>query len=265
MSVGAFLAELRRRDALLFGTGVLMAIALAASTLGLAVDTRQILGINPWIKPAKFEISLWMFLWSIAWFMPESRATGRMRAFVRWTPPLVMTTEIALIIMQSFRGTTSHFNHTSPLNDAIFGIMGLMITVNTAAMLALLISLRREAPPESTGYFWGVRLGLAIFILASLQGFVIVANDAHTIPAPDGGPGLPFVNWSTERGDLRIAHFFGMHALQALPLLGYVLDRAPGSPSTTRRNLITVAGIAWIVAMAGLLAIALNGRPLIAL
>ena len=81
--------------------------------------------------------------------------------------------------------------------------------------------MRRDTPPERAGYLWGVRLGLAVFVVGSLLGFVLVANQGHSVPGPDGGPGLPFVNWSLDRGDLRIAHFIGLHALQALPLLGF--------------------------------------------
>ena len=265
MSPSEFLAELRRRDPLLFGTGVLMALALAGSVLAFPFDNRLILGINPWIKPAKFEISLLIFFWTLAWFMPEVRAVSRMRAFIRWTPPIVMTIEIVFIVLQAARGTTSHFNNSSVPDAAIFAIMGLMITVNTMAMLAMLVKLRRDTPPDRAGYLWGVRMGIALFILASLEGFVIVANNAHTVALPDGGPGLPFVNWSTQSGDLRVAHFVGMHALQGLPLLGYLLDRSASAPSRTRARIVTAAALGWLLVMGGLLALALQGRPLMAL
>ncbi len=101
-----------------------------------------------------------------------------------------------------------------------------------------------------------------MFLVASLQGTMIVTNDAHSIPGPDGGPGLPFVNWSTEQGDLRIAHFFGMHAMQALPLLGFALDRMRIAAA---RNVVVAAGILWLALTGGLLFMALNGRPPLAL
>jgi hypothetical protein len=34
------------------------------------------------------------------------------------------------------------------------------------------------------------------------------------------------LNWSVTNGDLRVAHFIGMHALQILPLLAFYVVRS---------------------------------------
>ena len=259
--------ELHHRDPLLFFTGALMLLLLVVATLLSISDTRLILGLNPWIKPMKFMVSITFFLWTVAWFMPETGPYPKSRAVVRWTIALAMTVEIVLIVMQSMRGTTSHFNHESAFDDLVFSIMGMGVLFNTTAMLLFLWIIRRDTPPSRAGYIWGIRLGVAMFLLASFQGAVIVANDAHTVGAADGGPGLPFVNWSTQFGDLRIAHFFGMHAMQALPLLGFFLDRMTrgDKPLALSRNVVIVVGVLWLAVTAGLLYIAMQGRPLISL
>lgn len=256
--------ELRHRDPLLFWIGGAMLIALIIVLLISIGDSRLVLGINPWIKPAKFLVSVTIFLWTVAWFMPETtppRGTSGVRGIdkrqlVRWIIGPAMIIEMICIITQAARGTTSHFNVQTPFDGALFNIMGMTILINTIAMVVFLGIIRRDTPPQRAGYLWGIRLGVLIFLLASAEGAVIIANNAHTVGAPDGGPGLPFVNWSTQHGDLRVAHFFGMHAMQILPLIGFV---------ARSRNLVIATSIIWVAALSGLLLMALNGRPLLEL
>jgi hypothetical protein len=255
-------SELRHRDPLLFWIGAAMMLTFVVCVLLSIGDQRLILGINPWIKPMKFLISVTIFLWTVAWFMPETRGSGAsgLSRSVRWIIGPAMIIEIACIILQSARGVPSHYNHASVFDDLIFSVMGMTILVNTIAMTIFLWSIRRDTPPQRAGYIWGMRVGVAIFLLASLEGVVLVTNGAHTVGAPDGGPGLPFVNWSTTAGDLRIAHFFGMHAMQALPLLGFLLDRN----RLPARNVVFAVSVLWLIVMGGLLAGALAGKPVLA-
>ena len=229
----------------------------------------------------KFMTSITIFLWTVAWFMPDTEPKPRARAVVRWTIAVAMLAEIAMITTQAARGTTSHFNVATMFDNVAFSIMGVGVMFNTAAMVLFLWIVRRDTPPARAGYIWGIRVGLVMFLLASLQGTLIIGNAAHTVGAPDGGRGLPFVNWSTQYGDLRVAHFAAMHAMQGLPLLGFLLDRATRgrgitargitvrgdepSGSSIPRNVVIAAGILWVAVTGGLLFMALQGRPLLAL
>lgn len=254
------LTELRHRDPFLFWIGAANLLALVVCALLSIGDQRLVLGINVWIKPMKFLVSIAAFVWTVAWFMPEA-SSPNLRRTVSRVIGTSMTIENLCIIGQAVRGTTSHYNNATPVDAIVFSVMGLTILINTVAMLVFLLILRRDTPAHRAGYLWGIRMGVVIFLLASAEGGLLVGNQAHTVGAPDGGPGLPFVNWSTEHGDLRIAHFVGLHALQALPLFGFFLDRfrAPA------RTLVLAVSILWLAVMGGLLVIALQGRPLLAL
>jgi hypothetical protein len=85
---------------------------------------------------------------------------------------------------------------------------------------------------------------------------------AHTVGALDGGPGLPGTGWSVEHGDLRVPHFFGLHALQALPLFVWLLARRRVGEAR-RARLAVVAGGSYATLFLILMWQALRGQSLV--
>ena len=266
MGVREFFAELYRRNRVLALLGWLHLATLAAVLLIAPFDTRTILGLNPWVKPSKFLISITAYVWTLAWFTRYVNAYRRTVRLISWGTAFVFVGEMVCVIMQSARGTTSHFNLKTPFDGAVFNTMGMLIAVNTLLVLVTLLLFLNPTERPAPAYLWGIRLGLLLFFAGSLEGVAIVMNGAHTVGAADGGAGLPFVNWSTRAGDLRIAHFLAFHALQLLPLAGYALSRY--KPGWTRR-----AQVACVFALAVLYAAlvsliflqAVHGRPLLSL
>jgi hypothetical protein len=243
-----------------FHVGLAFVFAVAAP-----FDNRVVTGVDPWIKPFKFASSIAIYTFTLALLLDSLSA----KRFARWISAgvtLSMLVEIVLIAGQAARGVSSHFNESTPLDFAIFGVMGVAIVFNVLHDVLVAAKFFRSAPRLPAATLWGIRLGLAIFIAGSLEGFAMVARLSHAVGVPDGGPGLPLINWSTQGGDLRIAHFLALHSLQALPLLGYAIDRWWGA-ILKRRGAFTmqVAAGAYALAVAGLMTLALAGIPLIRL
>ena len=262
-SLGRRLADmlrvLHRVNPALSGTGWMNVALAGLALLLLPLDHRLVTGVLAWIKPLKFAVSTVAFVWTLGWLLADLPAPAQ-RA-VRWISRAValsMAVELPIIFIQAARGTTSHYNVGSALNGALFGLMGVFIMVNTVACAWALYLAWRYRPHGPAAYVWGLRLGLLVFLVGSVLGGFMIHHAQHTVGAPDGGPGLPGLGWSTRAGDLRIAHFLGMHALQVLPLLGWALSRwVP-----RRALLLTWAGAAlYAAAVAGVFGQAMAGHP----
>ena len=137
---------------------------------------------------------------------------------------IVFTFELSVIVWQAANGRLSHFNISTPFYAALFQAMGVAIVVFTiwTAYIGVLFFTQKEFTIPRT-YLWAIRLGIFLFVVFAFEGGIMAQQLRHTVGFADGSPGLPLVNWSRIYGDLRVAHFFGLHSLQILPLVAYFL------------------------------------------
>ena len=273
------LTTLWKSDPRLTGVGIFMLGLLAASAIGLLVDPRTITGAPAWLKPVKFAASIAILTLTLAWvftYLPEWTRTHRA---VSWITSVTLVVEIAIIDTQAWRGTTSHFNASTPLDGALFSIMGAAIVVQTLSTIAVAVALwRQRFADRAMG--WALRLGMVITIVgASSGGFMVAPTGAqlaearsgkqmtvagaHTVGAPDGGPGLPGTGWSRAHGDLRVAHFLGLHGLQMLPMLALVFARR-GWHEARRVRIVWAMSASYVVLFGLLLWQALRGQSVAA-
>jgi hypothetical protein len=138
-------------------------------------------------------------------------------------------------------------------------VMGLMILVNTGLIVYLLVLYFRAPVDLPQSIIWGMRFGIILLLLASAEGGFMSVILRHGVGVADGGAGLPFVNWSTKGGDLRVAHFIGMHAFQAVPLFAYTLERYKVKSSASLTNLFALI---YFVIFTGVFVQAMLGKPL---
>ena len=209
--------------------GLLHFIVLALVLFAMLFDHRQLLGVNIWLKPAKFLVSSGIYLWTIGWLLNYVEAPLVARSSLGTLASILLFLENAAVVGQALRGERSHFNISTAFNSAIFSIMGVLIVINTLLLVVLLWWFITNAAPMPAGALWGCRLGVLLAVLASVEGGYMAASMAHAVGLKDGGPGIPLLNWSKEAGDLRVSHFIGLHGLQVLPLGGFLLSEIGAS------------------------------------
>ncbi len=240
-TIRSFLVRLWHASPALTATGGLMLAALAVSAVGLWLDPRSITGAPAWLKPAKFAVSIAIYCFTLAWVFTHLAPFTRTRLVVGWATAIALVLELVIIDLQAWRGTTSHFNVETTLDAVLFVVMGAVIVAQTLTSAVVAVALWR-AHHADRALGWALRLGMTVTIVGALTGGLMTRPTsvqlaearaigrmpiagAHTVGAADGGPGLPVTGWSREHGDLRVAHFIGLHALQALPLFALALPR----------------------------------------
>lgn len=257
----AALRSLWQREPRLVAFALILLAAMLPAAIGLGLDERVLRGVNVWVKPMKFMLSVALLALTTAWFAahlsPRARQGRSFNALV-WTLVATGGFEVGYITLQAALGQPSHYNVSDALHGALYTLMGGAAIALTATQpwLAWLIW-RHGRPGIAPAYRLSVLLGLGLtFVLGASVGILLGGGQ------PPVSEGLPVLGWSRTGGDLRVAHFIGIHAGQALPLIGFALAawRVRGALAG-----VWVASLLWTALWAATLAQALQGRPLVGL
>ncbi|NYI95296.1 hypothetical protein HNR12_001573 [Streptomonospora nanhaiensis] len=243
-----------------------MAVLALWCAAGALLDGRVVEGEPTWAKPFKFAVSFGLYAGTVAAMLAH---VGRFRRTLWWLGTalvaLFLVPEIAVITVQAARGVPSHFNVSGALDGTLYGIMGGAAYAGWLLTLALgvLLVLQRRADTAMT---WAIGLGVLVSLAGMSTGYLMTAPTPEQIQAMEsgaevamvgshgvGGTGagsMPVTGWETRQGDLRVAHFVGIHALQVLPLVAAGLlaaaDRFPRLRlAGVRARLVVVAGLGY--------------------
>lgn len=250
----SFLEQLNQRNPTLYYFGWLCLLTAFTCLVLIPLTHTRVAGVNAWYKPLKFGLSAGIFAWTMGWYGYYLGPLPIMDVY-SWSVTLLLGFEVAYIAVQAGRGQRSHYNVDAPVYALLYGAMGLAAVAATlgTAYLGVLFC-QRDFPALPTAYLWSIRMGIGLFGVFALQGVLMGARGSHTVGAPDGGLGVPIVHWSRRHGDLRIAHFMGMHAIQILPLLSFYWVTNSGTTLTM--------GLLYGLLNTGLFVQAMRGKPL---
>ena len=238
----------------LFWLAVLSAVGAVVLVPLWIFDARELGGVSVWEKPLKFFISSAIFSSTFTWLSSFITKGSRWVKLAGLLIAISLAVELVLIAAMAALGTTSHFNVSTPTAIVIWSLMATFISIALFSTLFLSITILLQKQQELDlkltlvlgSLNTAVGMGLAYLMtsptanqLASFQGIA----GAHAVGVSDGGPGLPFLGWSTVAGDLRVGHFFGLHSIQvAVILLAVTLVL----PIALRVPLLIVGNFTWL-------------------
>ena len=263
---------------LLLLAAAMSAMALVA-VIGVLVDDRIVTGQNLWLKPLKFSLSIIIYAVTLSWLIGQLSRLRRLAWAAGTVAAILLAVEMVVIVGAAAAGETSHFNVSTPLHVATWTIMAVSIVLVWAMTLFISFALFRS-PLGDRARSLAIRSGAVLALIGMGLAFLMTGptaeqlNDfrgiagAHTVGLADGGPGLPLLGWSTVVGDLRVPHFIGMHALQALPLAVIALEFTGTrwrrlADETIRLRLIRIGVAAYAAALVVLTAQALAGQSIV--
>jgi len=222
----AWLRNLTHGAPILAFGAAFFALLMVPTLVAMGLDDRTYRGISIWIKPLKFEISLFLFLGTLAVFARWLPVSVRQASWFRLYLGLVVLLSVLEIIWiggAAAFGVGSHFNISQPIMGTIYGFMGFAaITLTSASLVMGVILWRDRRSPLDPALRLSLALGLVLtFVLTIITAGYMVSTLSHAVGGNELDiEAIPILGWATDGGDLRVSHFFATHAMYAPPLFG---------------------------------------------
>jgi hypothetical protein len=243
------LRTVKQSSPILYAIVLIHFITAILTLFGMFIDDRTIMGINVWIKPLKFLISSGIYILTLGYLITlypfSKRKKNIINNIVAWT----LLFETGIIVYQGARGVQSHYNQSSLFDGLLFAAMGILIAINVLIMVLFIIESLRLKLQTPKAIQWAICLAWVIVLFGSWIGGQMISQMSHNVGVEDGGAGIPLLNWSTLGGDLRVAHFFGLHALQIIPLFAFWVTKKRGMHDRNQIILVTIFALlyaSWI-------------------
>lgn len=264
---GPFLSGLISRQPELASVAIAFLLAMVPTLLAMQFDARTVNDISVWVKPTKFLLSLGVFYATLAWcfgYLPRAAQQTPGGRFVIWGSISVGVLEMLWLVAAAVQGVPSHFNANSVVWQVAYFSAGMGATLLLVAMTVQARMIARDALPSVSPVLRaGLVQGAYIALVTTLvTAFFLAAGTGHWVggTASDAA-GMPLLGWSRDGGDLRVAHFWALHAQQLVPLLAYVLGDRLGLLRTP--NAVRLLGVVYVAFIVFTFVQALQGQPFI--
>lgn len=252
--------------------GVAFLVVGALLLVPMALDGRQWQGASTWLKPWKFNVSLGIQLLTFALLAHALAPEARRRTGTRvWIAIAIATSVFEAVYITVMGGLNlgSHFNIGSRSAATMYQLMGVGAVLLSMSGAAFGVQIARfpdprVSPPLRRGLVLALVLG---WLVGTATGAVMSAQTNHWVGGlPTDAGGLPLFGWSRSGGDLRVPHFTGVHATQAIAMAAWWLQRRARSAAQMQRAWLATLAVAavWTALTLALFVQASSGRPLLA-
>ncbi|WP_024769417.1 hypothetical protein [Aquimarina macrocephali] len=244
------LSTVKEESPILYWVVMTHIILAVGCMIGWFIDERTLMGVNVWIKPLKFSISVGIYIFTVGYLMTlypySKRKKNCINNIVTWT----LLIEVFLIIYQASRGVQSHYNVSSQFDALLFAAMGILTVINVLIMVLFIFDTIRLKLKTSKSIQWAILLGWLIVVFGSWIGGQMISEMSHNVGVS---------------GDLRVAHFFGLHSIQIIPLFALWISNKWNATSRNQVISVTIFGLLYATWIGFTFYQAKQGMPLISL